>query len=69
MAGIDENFGNTAVRLCESRIFGFVEEEDVVVFLVDLKKVFGQLKNVAADAGESGGVHSAVYADAHGGEC
>ena len=67
MAGVHEDFGDAAVWRRESGIFGFVKEENVFVFVIDLEKIFGQLKNVAADAGESGGVHSAVYADAHGG--
>jgi hypothetical protein len=66
MAGVHQDFGDAAVWRRESGIFGFVKEENVFVFVIDLEKIFGQLKNVAADAGESGGVHSAVYADAHG---
>jgi len=36
-----------------------------LVFCVDLEKFLGQFKNVTADAGELGGIHSAVDADAH----
>ena len=34
--------------------------------MINVKKIFGQFKNITANAGEAGGVHSAVNADAHG---
>ena len=62
MAGVDEDFGDTGIWRCESGIFGVVEKEDVFIFIIDVEKILRQFKNVAADAGELGGIHSAVDA-------
>ena len=63
--GVDDDFFDARGGRVESGEFWFVEKEHVFIFVIHAKKIFGQFVNVTADAGETGGVHSAVDADFH----
>src|SRR5581483_2395218 len=65
MRCIDENFVNSGVWRGESFKFGAVEEENVLILAINLKKMIGQLMGIATNAGKTGGIHSAIDADAH----
>lgn len=66
VAGVDEDFGDTGVWRLESGIFVVIKKKDVFIFVVDVEEILRQFKNITANAGELGGIHSAVDAYFHG---
>ena len=70
MRGVDQDFFHSAFFTGgrgEVGKFRFVEKQYIFVLRVRAEKIFREFINIPADAGKTGGVHSAVDADAHWG--